>query len=59
MAGPPSTQIDLRSSFDPVNVMNKPWQAQDSNIEQIFLQKMLAESKHIFDFEQFLKILEW
>ena len=59
MAGQPSTQTDIRSSFESVDVINNPWQALHSNIKQIFLQKMLAERKHISDFEQFLKEIDF
>ena len=55
MTGPLSTHIDLRSGWDPVGVINDLWQALHSKIEQIFLQKMLAERKHVSEFEQFLK----
>lgn len=59
MAGPPSTQIDLKSRLDPVAVINDLWQALHSKIELIFLQKMLGERKHVSDFEQFLKEIEF
>ena len=59
MASPTSTKIDLRSSLDPVGVINDPCQALHSKIKQIFLQKMLVERKHVSDFEQFLKEIDF
>ena len=59
IAGPPSTKIDLRFSLDPENVINDPWQALHSKIEQIFLQKLLAERKHVSDFEQFITEIDF
>ena len=58
MAGSQSTQIDLRSSLDPEGVLTGPWKDLHSKIEQIFLKKMLAERKHVYDFEQFLKEID-
>ena len=59
MIGPPSTQIDLRSSLDPVGIINDPWQALHSKIEQIFLKKMLAKKKLESNFEHFLKEIDF
>ena len=55
MAGHPSTKIDLRSNLDSVGVINDPWQALHTKINQIFHQKILVERTHVSDFEQFLK----
>ena len=59
MAGPPSTQIDLRSSLNPVGVINDSWQARHSKIKQIFLKRMLVERKQVADFEQLLKQIDF
>lgn len=59
MAGPPSIQIDLRSSLDLVGVKDDQWQAIYSKINQIFCHKMLPERKHVSDFEQFLKEIDF
>ena len=59
MAGPPSTQIDLRLSLDLVDVINDPWLALHSKHKQTFLQKMLVERKHVSDFENFLKEIDF
>ena len=59
MADPPLIHIDLRSSLDTVSVINNLWQSLHSEIEQIFPQKMLAERKHVSDFENFLKEIDF
>ena len=52
MAGPLSTQIDLRLSVDLADVINDPWQTSNSKAEQICHDEMLVERKHVSDFEQ-------
>ena len=59
MAGPPLTQIDLRSSLDLVDVIKDTWQALHSKLKQTFLQKLLVERKHVSDFGQFLKEIDF
>ena len=49
----PSTQIDLRSSADPMGVINDPWQGSHSKAKQNCHEKMLLERNDVSDFEHF------
>ena len=54
-----SIQINLRTNAGPVGVINDQWQASHSKAEEICLEKMLLERKHISDFEQVFKELDF
>ena len=55
----PSIQINFRPNANPVGVINDQWQASHSKAEEIYLEKMLLERKHVFDFEQVLKEIDF
>ena len=42
-----------------MSVINDPRQDPHLKAKQIFLEKMLVERKHVFDFEQFLKEIDF
>ena len=52
IASAPSMQINLRPNTNPVGVINDQWEASHSKAEEIYLEKMLLERKHVSDFEQ-------
>ena len=54
-----STENDLRSNPEVVEVIEVPWKAIHSNAEQILLDKMLLERKYVSDFEQVLKEIDF
>jgi len=55
----PSTQIDFRSNADLVGAIYVPWKAIHSKTEHICHKKMLLERKHVSDFEQILKEIDF
>ena len=55
----PSTKIDFRPLPDLVDVIEVSEKAINSKAEQIHHEKMLAERKHISDFEKVLKDIDF
>ena len=58
MVAPP-TKIDLRPNPDLVGVIEVPWKAIHSKVKHICPEKMLLERKHVSDFEQVLKEIDF
>ena len=59
IASVPSIQINLRPNANPVGVINDQWQASHLKVEEIYLEKMLLKRKHVSDFEQVLKEIDF
>ena len=53
------TQIDLKPSPNLVVVIDVPWRAIHSKAEPIRHEIMLLERKHVSNFEQFLKEIDF
>ena len=55
----PSIQINFRPTVNPVGVINDQRQASHSIAKETFLEKLLVERKHVSDFEQVLKEIDF